>query len=308
VASVCSAWFAAAANLKAQDFRQFRQVGISPHLPCPFAGSSLSLGRELQAFRPEWFYRFDAWIDCAVVLHLLVILSELPPHIYPNEKNHQTRKRCCRQPDRRGRYGNAAVTFTIANYTGTTSGNNGIPIVTISGAGVAAGSAFAWIGTFDAGVNFATMVAPQVIQHFNPADPAIDTPVGINPSRLGLFNGADYDNTGNVYPSGLVGQQGYILVTNASTLAGSTLAAVFTLNTVFPAPAGDQTALYTIQLPNDLSSVRYGFIRSVTVQPDNDASPSTFVNGVGMTFEPVPEPTVALLGGLGLLGLVRRRR
>jgi hypothetical protein len=199
---------------------------------------------------------------------------------------------------------NAAVTFTIANYTGTTSGNNGIPIVTFAGVPVAAGGAFAWIGTFDAGTNFATASPSMVLENFNPADPS-QTPVGIIPARPGLFNGVDYDSDGNVYPSGLLGQQGYILVTNASTLAGSTLVVVFTLNTVFPAPAEDQTALYGIQATSATSSVVYGIIRTVTVQPDNDSTPSSFVNGV--TF-PIPEPSVALLGGLGLLGLVRRRR
>jgi len=208
-----------------------------------------------------------------------------------------------------GGMANAAVTFSISNYTGSSSGgaqpNNGLPIVNAAGAAVAPGSAFAWIGTFDAGVNFATANVSTVVSNFNPADPAIDTPVGINPARPGLFNGIDYDSSGNVYPSGLVGQQGFIVVTNASTLAGSTLVVVFTLNTVFPAPAEDQTALYGIQATSATSSVVYGIIRTVTVQPDNDSTPSSFVNGV--TF-PIPEPSVALLGGLGLLGLVRRRR
>jgi hypothetical protein len=202
---------------------------------------------------------------------------------------------------------NAAVIFTGANYTGSTSGNNGLPIVDAAGASIAAGGAFAWMGNFDLGVNFESMNATTIIGLFNHADPGA-TPIGITAARPGLFNGQDYNNAGNVYPAGFVGTQGYILVSNAATLAASTAIAVFTLGTNFSAPAPDLTASYTIALTSSVSSLVYGSTRSVTVQPDNDATPSTFTTGVQMISAPIPEPSAALLGALGALGLLRRRR
>ena len=195
-----------------------------------------------------------------------------------------------------------AVIFTIANFTGTTNGPNGLPIVDASGNVVAAGGAFASIGWFDPGTVFAGASVSSLLSAFH----AVDTsPVGINATRPGLFNGQDYNDPGNVYPENFQGKQGYIVVGNNATLANSTALAVFSLSSLFPAPAADQTASYTIQLTSSTSSLVYGTVRQMT--PGSQPNPLTttpFTQGVQM----IPEPSMALLGLLGAVGFLRRRR
>jgi MYXO-CTERM domain-containing protein len=195
-----------------------------------------------------------------------------------------------------------AVIFTIANFTGSTSGPNGLPIVDSTGIPVAAGGAFASIGYFDSGTVFAGASVSVLLEAFNAVDAA---PVGITASRPGLFNGQDYNDAGNVYPAGFQGKQGYIVIGNSANLANSTALAVFSLGSVFSTPAADQTASYTIQLTSAPSSLVYGTLRPMDpgAQP-NPLTTTPFTQGVQM----VPEPSVALLGLLGVAGLLRRRR
>lgn len=195
-----------------------------------------------------------------------------------------------------------AVIFTIANFTGSTSGPDGLPIVDSTGTPMGAGGAFASIGYFDAGTVFEGASFTALLDAFNAVDAA---PVGITAARPGLFNGQDYNNAGNVYPAGFLGKQGYIVVANNATLANATAIAVFSLNTSFSAPAADQTASYTIQLSASSSSLVYGTLRGMS--PGSQPNPTTttpFTQGVQM----IPEPSAALLGLLGVAGLLRRRR
>lgn len=196
-----------------------------------------------------------------------------------------------------------AVIFTIANYTNSTNGPDGLPIVNASGQVVAAGGAFASIGWFDPGTVFAGASVSSLLSAFHAVDAS---PIGITGARPGLFNGQDYNDAGNVYPANFQGKQGYIVVGNNATLANSTALAVFSLNSVFPAPAADQTASYTIQLNASTASLVYGTLRPMTPasQPNPANVTTPFTQGVQM----IPEPSMALLSLLGLAGFLRRRR
>lgn len=208
---------------------------------------------------------------------------------------------------------NGAVTFTMLNYTGTTFGPNGLPTVDAAGAAfgtLAGANAFGSMGYFSALPTEGSVVsAATLLSTYVPVD---NTSVAFT-ANAGLVNSQDYSSATNVYPAGFVGKQGYIVIGNNVNILSSTAISVYTLGTFFPAPAADNTASYTISLTSSTASVMYGNIRSVTVQPRIDTVPTNdYVNGVQMlssgTFGAVPEPSAALLGAIGALGLLRRRR
>jgi MYXO-CTERM domain-containing protein len=190
---------------------------------------------------------------------------------------------------------NAAVTINIRNFSSATVG---VPIVSSTGTPVDQGGAFASAGIFGAGVNFTTMTATQVLGLFTSLDA---TPVALNANFDGLFSGADLPNL--AYPGAFAGQNAFILVGNNSTLANSTLIAVYNTATLFPTPDGVGNAAATLSATTPSSWV-YGIQRTVTTQPS--LTNAAFTTGIEMTS--VPEPTAALLGVLGVFGLVRRRR
>jgi hypothetical protein len=202
----------------------------------------------------------------------------------------------------------AAVTFNFATHTGSANGPNGLPIVNNAGAAVlnSSNSVFASIGYFLPGVNLTSPL--DVLAKFVPLDNSPLTPIIAPTNRDGLINGPDYSSAGNVYPAGFQGQTAYILVGNNSVLANSTAIALFTgLDTggatTFLAPDGLGNRVQSFSLTSDVGRVVLGTVRAVTTQP---VAGNTFANGVSMV--PVPEPSAALLGAIGALGLLRRRR
>lgn len=190
---------------------------------------------------------------------------------------------------------NAAVTINIRNFSSATVG---VPIVNASGVPIDQGGAFASAGVFGAGVNFSTMTATQVIGFFTSLDA---TPVALNANFDGLFSAADLPNL--AYPGAFAGANAYILVGNNSTLANSTLVAVYNTATLFPTPDGVGNAAATLSATTPANWV-YGIQRTVTSQPS--LANAAFTTGIQMTS--VPEPSIAFLGALGVFGLIRRRR
>lgn len=204
----------------------------------------------------------------------------------------------------------AAVTFNFATHTGSANGPNGLPIVDNSGAAVlnSANSVFASIGYFQAGINLSDPL--DVLAKFVPLDASPLTPILAPTNRNGLINGADYNSAGNVYPAGFQGQTAYILITNNSVVASATALALFTgvdtnTATTFLAPDGLGNRVQSFNLTSDVGRVVLGTVRAVTTQP---VAGNTFVNGVSMIPTAIPEPSAALLGAIGALGLLRRRR
>jgi MYXO-CTERM domain-containing protein len=202
---------------------------------------------------------------------------------------------------------NGAVTFSIGNYTGSTLGPNGLPIVDAAGAAAGLNTIFGSIGYFTAPLPGGVQSASALLALFVPVDL-----IGVaNATQPGEINGQDYSDAGNAYPANFVGKQGYMVVGNAQNVGTSSSIAIFTLGTFFPAPAGDSSASYTIQLTSNTSSLVFGNLRTVTTQPRIDTIPTNdFVNGVTLLSSGtvVPEPSAALLGAIGALGLLRRRR
>lgn len=108
----------------------------------------------------------------------------------------------------------------------------------------------------------------------------------------------------SVTGSDFAGDQMYVFVGNGATFAASTEFLV--LKTTFTFNAADDSnpnpIVNTINYSN--SSVLFGGTIADLRTTTADAS----VTPGWMTAAPVPEPSVALLGALGIFGLVRRRR
>ncbi len=116
----------------------------------------------------------------------------------------------------------------------------------------------------------------------------------------GYVEAADH-NTG-VIGSGnpLIGKKVYAFVGNQSTLAASTAFALFLTGTIFEEEPGFEDTF--IAQPYGLVPL-IGSIDSVTANNPISGSPETYT-----TLKIVPEPSTALLGALGVLGLLCRRR
>ena len=204
---------------------------------------------------------------------------------------------------------NAVVTLTIKNYVeaSTNGASNGLPIVNLAGVPVPQTPNTVWAsaGYFTTLPNFTTATAAQVLASFVALD---NTGVlGIS-ARPGLWNAQDYNvSAATEYPAGFADKQLYVVFGNAADVKGSaTSIAVFNSGSVFTAftSGGSQTAIL-----NSTSNV-YGQVVALAAQPDSDATPSAFVNGIALISAPVaiPETSTSLLGALGALALLRRRR
>ena len=204
----------------------------------------------------------------------------------------------------------AAVTFTFSNYTGNSSGSNGIPVVDSSGFAItnASNSIFASLGYLTAGGDNS---AASVLSRFVPID-LTPTSVMTSPSvRPGLFNLSDYNSPTNVYPAGFSGQTAVVIIGNNSTIANSTAIAAFTnigANPTYLAPDGLLNRVQSFQLTSastPLVGTLVAMANATTAQP-NPATATPFVNGVQLV--PIPETSTSLLGAIGALALLRRRR
>ena len=204
----------------------------------------------------------------------------------------------------------AAVTFSFATQTGSANGPNGLPVVDASGAAIlnSSNSLFASIGYLTAVVN---PVVDNTIAGTLARFVSIDnTPITTNlvsgtTPRNGLFNAQDYSSATNIYPAGFQGQTAVVFIGNNSVIKDSTSVAMFTF-TEFLAPDGLGNRVQSFALTST-STPTIGTLRSVTVQPfeDNNAL-SNFAQGVMLA--PVPETSTSLLGAIGALALLRRRR
>lgn len=189
----------------------------------------------------------------------------------------------------------AAITVSIKNFTSTSAGN---PIVNSSGVPAATGTVFASAGIFTTTPDWATMTASQILGLFVPVD---STPL-TNGTFTGLFTGND-TSTLAAYAPGFESAQAYFLVGNNSTLANSTLIAVYrTPGQVFTPPVAG-VANVAIN-GNVAGNWVYGIQRGVSTQPS--VANAAFTTGIQLTS--VPEPSAALLGAIGAIGLLRRRR
>ena len=194
--------------------------------------------------------------------------------------------------------------WTDASLTGATGAlpiceSNGVPISNAAGLQTVWGSA----GYFTSAPNFLEDSAATILSLFVPLDNVGG--VGVS-TRPGLFNIQEYnDAAATNFPAGFSGKDIFIIFGNALNVkANSTMIAVFDGGATFSTftTGGAQSITFGI------NAYEYGKITPLTAQPQTGATPSAFVNGVQLSAVAVPEPSAALLGALGVLGLLRRRR
>ena len=190
----------------------------------------------------------------------------------------------------------AASTLNINNFSSSTAGT---PIVNSAGAALAVNTFFANGGYFNTTMNWSTATASTIKAAFVGID---TTPVGVG-TRSGLFTGQTFSGT---LPAGFAGKNAYIVVGDNSDFSLATTFAVFNSGTTFTAPDAFGNSAQNITGANS-ANVVFGTVRSVTAQPSN-LSGANFANGVVMVASNVPEPSAALLGAIGALALLRRRR
>jgi hypothetical protein len=109
------------------------------------------------------------------------------------------------------------------------------------------------------------------------------------------FNTGVLDNS-----SPLIGKNVYVFVGNNSTLAASTAFALFATGTIREEEPGFEDTF--IAQPYSIVPL-IGAVSVITVNNPVDGLPETYT-----TLKLVPEPSVALLGFLGVFGLLVRRR
>jgi hypothetical protein len=206
---------------------------------------------------------------------------------------------------------NATVTLGFKTHTGASAGPDGLPIVDSSGAAIlnSTSSVFASIGYLTTG---GTLTPASVLSRFVPIDnsPLFPNMLSGATPRNGLISGNDWDNAGTTLPTNYVanfqGKDVVVLIGNNSNLSLSTEIALFSfVGTTFAAPDGVTGNLAQAFALTAASVPTIGNKITVTTQP---IAGNTYVNGVSMVSTTIPEPSAALLGALGALGLLRRRR
>ena len=201
---------------------------------------------------------------------------------------------------------NAAVTFTFATQTGSANGPNGLPVVDSQGAAIlnSTNSLFASIGYLLPVTNpIVDTTIAGTLARFVPIDdsPIVPNLVTGTTPRNGLFNAQDYNSNTNVYPIGFQGKTAVVIIGNNNNILHSTAIAMFTFGQ-FAAPDQLGNNVQTFSLTS-ASTPTIGTLRTVTVQP---VSGNSFAQGVVLA--PVPETSTTLLGALGALAMLRRRR
>jgi hypothetical protein len=190
---------------------------------------------------------------------------------------------------------NAVVTISANNFS---SLSTGIPVLDSSGNAITAGNRSWSVGYFSNTFNFSTATAAQIIADFQ-----IFGTTSTTFSLNGLFNG---NRTATLIAGDTTytGKTIYTVVGNNTTFAASTAFAIFASGAVFPEVDAGGNGSATSSTTT-AGTVVYGLLRTINTQPSGS---STFAQGVQLLSAPIPETSTSLLGAIGALALLRRRR
>ena len=195
-----------------------------------------------------------------------------------------------------------AATITAPDITsGSSSYTTGDGLVTLTPYSAVTGAGT--VGTLGAGVNFFGVGADNKIQDVD-GDPAttgdreaIDIGLAGTVSVSGIS--FRWSRAAGASPDGIV-ISGFLSDPGATTSSG--VGITYSSGSLFLNYGWDAGTIRSFDFSNPAASL--GQTLRVSVNDVDNAGPQASVN----TISYIPEPTVALLGGLGLLGLLRRRR
>jgi len=190
----------------------------------------------------------------------------------------------------------AAVTINAANFTNLSTG---LPVLDASGVPLTSGNRSWSVGYFAPSFNFADATASSIISGF--------TIFGTTNTNFS-FNGAFSGSEAVALPANdatFTGKTIYTVVGNGATVAGSTAFAVLTANVLFPVVDGAANGLAT---SSTLAPSNVVFGKVLNSGSFTQPAGGSFPSGVQVLTAAIPEPSAALLGALGALGLLRRRR
>jgi hypothetical protein len=189
----------------------------------------------------------------------------------------------------------AASTVSLRNFSNATTG---VPIVSALGAALPTASFAANAGYFNTTMDWASATTASIKAAFQ----GVDTSPLAAGTRSGLFTG----QTLNGVLGAAAGKAAYVVIADTVDFSAATVFAVFNANAVFTAPDTFGNSAQTLDALNP-ANVVFGVTRSVTTQPSG-LTGAAFTTGVTMVAAAVPEPSAALLGAIGAIGLLRRRR
>ena len=185
------------------------------------------------------------------------------------------------------------------NIGGVISAATGL-VANVQGTALSTGGYYIGVGSFD--------TVPVIAPGTTNIKPFVDTmnlfATNLSPTTVGNTQGTitgAFAGIGGADPSKFNNRQIYIVVGNAATAVDSTFWAIMTTTTNILFPADVTTsATATISFGSIANSV---MVPNAGTEIDNI---SPVKDGIGLVG--VPEPSAVLLGALGALGLLRRRR
>jgi hypothetical protein len=162
---------------------------------------------------------------------------------------------------------------------------------------------FVAMGYFPSGYVISTIDMDLNISNFTTVASVLSgsSSVSLGGAFPGYYEGDVVDTANIVPPSLLIGRPLYVFAGNLGTLAGSNEWAIKEVAVIASDDPNEQTYVGN---PLGGAAPAFGLFGSFTGDASGFGS-STYQT---LQLQPIPEPSAALLGALGALGLLRRRR
>lgn len=205
----------------------------------------------------------------------------------------------------------ATITSATTGSGGDITGGSARAVYDTSGSALGFGTGFVGVGFFTSAPNFATDSAATIEGLFSQLGSSGTMGLTLGTFSIdGLFSIAASDGIGGGNNDEFIGQNIITVIGNGNSIAASTELLVVSSATTFAADAPSFTASVNFQT-GDGTSVLFGSNSYDASGPGGEIIPGQAFTGASNSYQTaalVPEPSMALLGALGVLGLLRRRR
>lgn len=194
----------------------------------------------------------------------------------------------------------SAFTVSTANVA-TFTATGGLPITSEGGTLIPSGTGIIATGYFSSLADNA-VDATNIAGDFQILGATSAFAAGAFGNPPGIF---DLTTLGGLIGDGsdFIGENVYIVIGNGATLGASTEFAVWNSGTTFSKSA-DVPGTSVAITPGGVGKT--GLIYGTVGGPQNPGV--NFDESIALSSAPIPEPSITLLGALGILGLIRRRR